>query len=111
MKPRKHNENDSGQSPVAGIPRLGSRELRASLASSLRRASAGERIVITDGGVPGAQLGPLDSPGQSTLDELVARGLVVPPRRAQPLNTTRVIDSPIEVWSGVRLEQVVRDLR
>ena len=126
MKPNEYKESKPEHSPTAGIPRLGSRELRASLARSLRRAAAGERIVITDGGVPVAQLGPLDSPGQSTLDELVARGLVVPPRRAQPPNTTppnttppnttppnttRVIDSPIEVWSGVRLEQVVRDLR
>jgi antitoxin (DNA-binding transcriptional repressor) of toxin-antitoxin stability system len=116
MKPLQNNDPESTNALGSAASRLGSRELRASLSRSLRRAAAGERIVITDGGVPVAQLGPLDSPGQSTMDELVARGLVVPPRRSQPLNTTplnttRVIDSPIEVWSGVRLEQVVRDLR
>jgi prevent-host-death family protein len=111
MKPLQNNDPESPNALSSGGSKLGSRELRASLSRSLRRANAGERIVITDGGVPVAQLGPLDSPGQSTMDELVARGLVVPPRRAQPLTTTRVVESPIEVWSGVRLEQVVRDLR
>ena len=111
MKPVQNNDPESPNALGSAASRLGSRELRASLSRSLRRANAGERIVITDGGVPVAQLGPLDSPGQITMDELVSRGLVVPPRRAQPLTTTRVVESPIEVWSGVRLEQVVRDLR
>jgi len=91
--------------------RIGARELRLSLASSLRRAASGERMVITDAGNPVAQLGPLDSPGQSTIDELVSRGLVVPPRRRQSGDLSRIVDSPIEVWSGVRLDQMVRDLR
>lgn len=93
-------------------PRLGTRELRLSLASSLRRAAAGERIVVTDAGRPLAQLGPLDSPGHNSMDELVARGLVIAPRRAQgnrPLNA--LVDTPIDVFSGMRLDQMVRDLR
>lgn len=94
--------------------RLGTRELRASLAAALRRARAGERIVITESGRPVAQLGPVDSPlaasaTQVSMDELVARGLVVPPRRRVPESGLRV--TPVETYSGVRFDQVVRDLR
>lgn len=76
-------------------------------------------MVITESGRPVAQLGPVDSPSGSTsaptshftvsMDELVARGLVVPPRRRAPGSGLSV--SPIETYSGVRFDQVVRDLR
>ena len=39
---------------------VGIRELRADLASTVRRAAAGESIVVTVGGRPVARLGPLD---------------------------------------------------
>ena len=94
--------------------RLGTRELRASLAAALRRAHAGERMIITESGRPVAQLGPVDSasgaaPIAVSMDELVARGLVVPPRRRAP--GSGLVVSPIETYSGVRFDQVVRDLR
>jgi|688.fasta_scaffold403088_1 prevent-host-death family protein len=97
--------------------RLGTRELRASLAAALRRARAGERMIITESGRPVAQLGPVESspdaadgtPRQVTMDELVARGLVVPPRRRAPETGVRI--APIETYSGVRFDRVVRDLR
>lgn len=94
--------------------RLGTRELRASLAAALRRARAGERMIITESGRPVAQLGPVDAPegtapAQVSMDELVARGLVVPPRRRTPESGVRV--APVETYSGVRFDQVVRDLR
>jgi prevent-host-death family protein len=98
--------------------RLGTRELRASLAAALRRARAGERMIITESGRPVAQLGPVESPldatpgtspAQVSMDELVARGLVVPPRRQTPETGLRV--APIETYSGVRFDRVVRDLR
>jgi prevent-host-death family protein len=98
--------------------RIGTRELRAQLAVALRRASAGERIVVTDSGRPLAQLGPIDAPNISTsnaietntieMDELVARGVVIPPRRRSAAGP-RII--PVDVFSGVRFDQVVRDLR
>lgn len=92
--------------------RIGTRELRAQLAVALRRANAGERIVVTDSGRPLAQLGPIDAPNISSsaieMDELVARGLVVPPRRRSDAGP-RII--PVDVFSGVRFDQVVRDLR
>jgi prevent-host-death family protein len=93
-----------------GITKFGTRELRANLATALRRAAAGERLVVTDSGRPIAQLGPVDAPAGTTIEELVARGLVVAPRR-RARETTSAISPPIDLYSGLRLDQVVRDLR
>mgnify|MGYP003391735806 FL=1 len=61
---------------------LGTRELRAELSAAVRRAGTGERIVITVGGRPVAQLGPLEpTDEQVTLEDLAARGQVVLARR------------------------------
>ena len=49
---------------------IGVRELRADLARLVRRAGAGEEIVVTVGGRPVARLGPLAGGGGLTLDEL-----------------------------------------
>ena len=100
----------AAQPSPRGITRLGTRELRANLATALRRAAAGERMVVTDAGRPIAQLGPVDAPAGITIEELVARGLVVAPRRrARDAATT--IASPIDLYSGLRPDQIVRDLR
>ena len=86
--------------------RQGIRELRAELAAAVRRAESGDRTIITSGGRPVAQLGPLDADA-SDLDGLIASGAVVPPRRT---STFRPPD-PVPVWAGVRLDQVLRELR
>ena len=93
-----------------GAPRLGTRELRANLAATVRRAAAGERLVITDSGRPVAQIGPLDAPAGTTIEELVVRGFVIAPRRAAR-DTKSVVPEPIDTYSGMRFDQVVRDLR
>ena len=95
--------------PVAQT-KVGTRELRANLATALRRAAAGERVIVTESGRPVAQLGPVDAPAGTTMDELVARGLVVPPRRA-PRDRDTVTPAPIDIHSGMRFDQIVRDLR
>jgi prevent-host-death family protein len=84
----------------------GIRELRAELTDAVRRAAAGERTVITRTGRPVAQLGPLDADAPS-LERLIASGAVVPPRR---LSEWRVPDA-VPVWAGVRIDQVLRELR
>ena len=68
---------------------MGIRELRADLAAAVRRAGAGESVVITVSGRPVATLGPIggDEPGP-TLAELVALGTVVGPR-------TRIAERPV----------------
>jgi prevent-host-death family protein len=87
---------------------IGARELRRDLAAHVRRAAAGERLVVTVGGRPTAMLGPVEGGAADvTLDSLVAAGAVVPPRRR---GAARLAD-PISVWSGVRLDKAFREVR
>ena len=78
------------------------------MAASVRRAGAGQRLVVTVDGRPVAQLGPLDPvAGQVTLADLVSRGLVVPPRRGDGLPHAE----PVPVWSGARIDRLLREVR
>jgi antitoxin (DNA-binding transcriptional repressor) of toxin-antitoxin stability system len=83
----------------------GIRELRSELAGSICRAAAGERTVITSGR-PVAQLAPLDADAPD-LDRLLASGSVVPPHRTSEWRAPE----PVTVWAGVRIDQVLRELR
>jgi antitoxin (DNA-binding transcriptional repressor) of toxin-antitoxin stability system len=85
---------------------VGVRELRAGLADAVRRATAGQRTVVTSGGHPVAQLGPLDATA-ADLAALVAAGAVVPPRRTGAFRAP----PPGRVWAGARSDQVLRELR
>ena len=90
------------------MDRLGARELRGDLAAAIRRAGAGERIIITVDGEPVAQLGPLDAgAGEPTVDDLVARGLLVRARRDDRPEPTFIMP----MWAGTRLDQLVREVR
>lgn len=90
------------------MDQLGIRELRNRTAAAVRRAGAGERIVITVDGRPVAQLGPLDPvTGAATLHDLAARGLVTPPRRTDDTGDAGTID----LWSGARLDRLIADIR
>lgn len=88
---------------------MGVRELRAALADTLRRAEAGERVVVTVGGRPVAQVGPLGpTPGAVSLDDLVARGaLVRAPRDDRPAEPPAIV-AP---WAGARLDRVLAEVR
>lgn len=89
------------------MERLGIRELRATAAAAVRRAEAGQRTVITVGGRPAAQLGPLTSADvERSLDELVAQGLLIAPRRGGSPN-----DVTISVWGSLRLDRLLREVR
>lgn len=86
----------------------GVRELRADLAAHLRRASAGQRIVVTIGGREVAQLGPIHAiDGQTVLADLITAGLVIAPRRTDAARSAQAIP----VWSGVRLDRALKELR
>lgn len=66
----------SAQAPI------GVRELRNNVAAVVRRAGAGERLIVTVDGKPVAQLGPIQADsGGLTLWDLAAGGLISPPRR------------------------------
>ncbi|WP_041298356.1 type II toxin-antitoxin system prevent-host-death family antitoxin [Ilumatobacter coccineus] len=80
--------------------------MRAELGDAVRRATSGERTVITSSGRPVAQLGPLDADAPD-LDRLIGSRAVIPPRRS---STWRAPD-PVQVWAGVRIDQVLRELR
>lgn len=105
-----HSSSLAASLPHVAQAKVGTRELRANLATALRRAAAGERVIVTESGRPVAQLGPVDAPAGTTMDELVARGLVVPPRRA-PRERAASLPPAIDIHSGMRFDQIVRDLR
>jgi prevent-host-death family protein len=91
------------------MERVGIRELRNQVAAVVRRAGAGERIVVAVDGVPVAQLGPLTPDvGALTLTDLAAAGLVEPPRRPDRSGEApAVVDPPVDV----RLDRVMDELR
>jgi prevent-host-death family protein len=93
---------------VPPMESIGVRELRNNVAAVLRRAAAGERIVVTVDGEPVAQLGPLAPAGAPTLDDLVATGLVERPRRPG----VDVPDpDPVDLAVDMRLDDVLAELR
>jgi len=89
------------------VEQIGARELRANLAAVLRRAGAGERIVVTVDGRPVAQLGPLEPAGGATLADLAASGLVEPPHRPDQPPPPEALDAPVDV----RLDRVLDEVR
>ena len=93
---------------VGPTSRLGVRELRGDLAATVRRAGAGERIVITVDGRPMAQLGPLEPvAGEPTIDDLAARGLLVRSRR----DDRPPPELEVPLWAGTRLDRLLVEVR
>jgi prevent-host-death family protein len=88
---------------------LGVRELRANLAALVRRAEAGQRVVITVGGRPVAQLGPVEVTPASTvtLADLAAGGLVVAARRDDRPAPDLVVALPV----GTRIDRLMTEVR
>jgi prevent-host-death family protein len=91
---------------VHTAPTIGVRALRQQLAEAVRRAANGERTIVTTGGRPVAQLGPLDE-GAPTLDQLLASGALVAPRRTSAWRPP----ASVAIWSGVRIDRALRELR
>lgn len=85
---------------------LGIRELRQQLPAAVRRAAAGDEVVVTVGGVPTARLVPLGTTGAS-LDDLVALGLVQPPR----VRTRPAAPEPLDVPVDARTDRALREIR
>ncbi len=85
---------------------IGIRELRAGLSSYVRRAAGGETIVVTVSGRPVAVLAPVGASPEPTLDELVALGVVHPPRgrsATRPVSRERL---PVDARSDAELRTV-----
>lgn len=85
------------------------RMLRSQLAQTLRRAEAGERIVVTVGGRPVAQLGPVeaDTDRGPSIEDLAARGLLVTSRRDDRPEPTLLVP----LWAGARIDRLLRATR
>ena len=91
------------------MDQIGIRELRGQVATIVRRAGAGDVVVITVDGKPVAQLGPLDpSLAGITLELLAAAGLLSAPRRPdRPTEPPPATDPPVDA----RLDRVLEELR
>lgn len=92
---------------IEGLDRVGIRQLRNSVSGLVKRAAAGERIVITVDGRPTAQLGPLGAGEEATLDDMAAAGLIDPPR--QP--GLAEMPPPLSVPADVRLDRLLDQIR
>jgi prevent-host-death family protein len=85
---------------------VGIRELRANLSQFVDAAKAGREIVITAHGKPVARLVP--TLGRSTLDQLIAQGLVTPARNPK----TSVLPPRIKLRGrGPSLAEIVAEQR
>ncbi len=79
---------------------IGVRDLRAELATYLKRAEAGDRLIVTVDGRPIAQIGPLEPSGEPTLEDLIALGLVKRPKnetkppKVRPAQTPHFVGPP-----------------
>ena len=83
-------------------------DLRADLAAHVRRAEAGERVIVTVDGRPAAQLAPISPGGTPDLDDLAAAGLVRRPLRSDRPGPPQ--DLPL-LPIDVSIDQVLADLR
>jgi antitoxin (DNA-binding transcriptional repressor) of toxin-antitoxin stability system len=87
---------------------IGMREFRSGLATYIRRAQHGERVVITVDGAPVAQLSQMTGDmGQVTMADLIARGAVTPPRRRGDW----IPDDPLILSSGARVDRALNQVR
>jgi prevent-host-death family protein len=90
------------------MERIALRELRNHTSRVVRRASAGERIIITVDGVPTAQIVPLDASAiEPTLDELIAQGRLLAPRHP----STPVPAAPLDRPRARSLAEIVLEHR
>ena len=92
----------------APMQRIPVRELRNQASRVVRRARAGERLIITVDGVPAAEIGPVSAAGRAaSLDELIATGAVV----AAPVRTPPSPPNPAPAPSGRSSADVLIGLR
>lgn len=90
------------------VSHIGVRDLRANLASHLRAAQAGHRVIVTVDGTAVAELGPIGgSDRHDSLEALVATGLLEAPRRTdRPAKP-----SPTPLPAGLTSERALMELR
>ena len=84
------------------------RQLRNDVSRIVRRASAGERLIITSNGVAVAEIRPLTRrPAERTIEEMIASGELIGPRtRAKPRPAT-----PTRFSGPLTTEEILRTHR
>lgn len=85
---------------------IGVRELRAGLPGFVRRAAAGESIVITRAGRPVAVLGPIRGESELGLAGLIAHGAVSAPRVRASADAVERERLPVDARSDVELRKL-----
>ena len=101
--------NEAVSATLSYMRSIGIREFRERSATFIKRAGAGEQIIITVSGDPVATLGPITpaTTQEITLTDLVANGAVVAPRRRDKYQ----IPKAITFNSGSRIDQTLREVR
>lgn len=93
---------------AVAAPIVGIRDLRADVAALVRRAGAGEHVIISVAGRPIAHLGPIGTyDGQVRMEDLVAAGRVVPARRAGTYSPP----APVPMWHTSRIDRLLEEVR
>jgi len=88
--------------------RIGIRELRADLSNQVKRAAAGESVVVTVDGEPKAIISPfVAQANEMTLEELVRTGRVIPGPRVNEPRPPR----PRGIEGGRPTMEVLNELR
>jgi len=88
---------------------IGIRELRERSATFIKRAGAGEQMIITVSGEPVATLGPLTPLETQTISliDLINNGSVIASRRRDK----HQLPVAVTIHSGSRIDQTLREVR
>ncbi len=90
------------------MERIPVRELRNQASKVVRRARAGERLIITVDGIAAAEIGPVSVAAQApSLPELIATGAVV----AAQVRTPPPPPKPLRAPSGMSSADALSELR
>jgi prevent-host-death family protein len=90
------------------MDRVGIRELRNETSQVVRRARAGERIIVTVDGVPAAEIGPIGAVTEArTIDDLIATGRLLPRQSTTPPRPAQPVPAP----AGQSTTEILDDLR
>ena len=94
---------------LLGMRTIGIRELRERSATFIKRAGAGEQMIITVSGDPVATLGPIKSATYQAISliDLVTNGSVVASRRRDKYQ----LPVAVTIHSGSRIDQTLREVR
>lgn len=89
------------------MERIAVRELRNQASRLVRRARAGERLIITVDGIPAAEIGPVSEAGRaSSLEELITTGAIVAPRVRTAPHRPRPVQAPSSRLSSDVLDEL-----